>query len=422
MPSNGASSGVLSPNIAEVFEPLLSPARYKGAHGGRGSGKSHFFAELAVVRAISKPGLRAVCVREVQKTLKESAKRLIEDKIKALGVGAMFEPLQTEIKTPGNGLIIFQGMQDHSAESIKSLEGFDVAWVEEAQTLSERSLEMLRPTIRAPGSELWFSWNPRNASDPVDQLLRGVKPPPGAVVVQANYSDNPFFPSELEAERAYDQTAKPQRYAHIWLGDYEPMAIGAIWDRANFHQYRRPEPPTMARIVVAVDPAVSSEPGADEHGIVVCGVGTDGRGYVLDDVTMRGAPREWANRAVAAFDRYGVDSVVIEVNQGGDMCKHTLRSVRPSLPVREVRATRGKHVRAEPISALYSLGRVSHCGTFTALEDQMCRMTAGGYEGEGSPDRVDALVWAMTDLFPTINRPVSAPARAEHYGSDGWMG
>ena len=153
----------------KVFEPLLGDSRYKGAYGGRGSGKSHFFAELAVERCVQYPGTRIVCVREVQKDLKESAKLLIEDKIRHLGVPG-FRPIESEIKTPGGGIIIFRGMNNYTAESIKSLEGFDIAWVEEAHTLTDRSLEMLRPTIRKEGSELWFSWNPRSAEDPVDAL------------------------------------------------------------------------------------------------------------------------------------------------------------------------------------------------------------------------------------------------------------
>ena len=413
----------IATNVPRVFVPLRKPARYRAAHGGRGSGKSHFFAERLILRAIREPGLRAVCVREVQKTLKESAKRLLEDKIAALGVGSMFDVQASEIRTPGGGVVIFQGMQDHSAESIKSLEGFKLAWCEEAQTLSERSLEMLRPTIRAPGSELWFTWNPRSAGDPVDRLLRGPEPPRDAIVVRANYSDNPFFPAELEEERKLDLRLKPDRYAHIWLGEYEPSAVGAIWTRQMFHDGRRGTMPPLARIVVAVDPATSSDPGADMHGIVVCGVGQDGRGYVLDDVSLRGTPSQWAARAVAAMDRYSADCIVIETNKGGEMCKHTLHTVRPFCRVVEVVATRGKHVRAEPIAALYALGRVSHVGTFPDLEAQMCQMTAAGFEGEGSPDRVDALVWGMTELFPAVT--ATAPPRVGGgggFGSDGgWM-
>ena len=214
---------------ARAFAPLLKPARYKGAYGGRGSGKSHFFAELLVDTAICKPGLRAVCIREIQKSLKESAKKLIEDKIVSLGVSELFEVLNDQIKTPGGGVIIFQGMQDHTAESIKSLEGFDVAWVEEAQTLSSTSLELLRPTIRKEGSELWFSWNPTRKNDPVDVMLRQDERPTGAVVVKANWSENPWFPDVLKDERDDCLKAQPDQYDHIWEGGYITVAEGAYY-------------------------------------------------------------------------------------------------------------------------------------------------------------------------------------------------
>lgn len=408
-------NAVLKINTARVFVPLLAPMRYKGAWGGRGSAKSHFFAELAVEKCVQVPGTRIVCVREVQKALKESVKLLVEDKIKSLDVRG-FNPLSDRIDTPGGGVILFQGMQDHTAESIKSLEGFDVAYVEEAQTLTSRSLEFLRPTIRAPGSEIWFSWNPRHASDTVDQFLRGPTPPPNSTVVRTSYTENPFFPAVLEEERLYDEQYNRDRYGHIWLGEYEPAAIGAIWNRLTLHQGRVEEAPEMGRIVVSVDPAISSEESSNEHGIIVQGIGTDGRGYVLDDVSMKGGPQQWAERAVAAHDRYDADAVVIEINQGGDMVKHTLKTVRPNLKIIEVRATRGKHVRAEPIAALYSMGKISHVGAFPLLEDQFCLFTSAGFEGEGSPDRADAAIWGFTELFPKLTKKVNSsknrPAKA----------
>ncbi len=394
---------VLQIPTARIFVPLLAPARYKGAFGGRGSGKSHFFAERLIEKCVARPGSRFVCVREVQRSLKESVKLLLEDKIETLEAPG-FRAKSESIVTPGDGVILFQGMQDHSAESIKSLEGFDGAYVEEAQTLTGRSLEMLRPTIRKAGSELWFSWNPRSASDAVDAHLRGPTPPPDATVVRVNYSDNPFFPSELEDERKYDEATNRDRYAHIWLGEYEPQAIGAIWDRLTLNQGRRSEVPLMERIVVAVDPAISAEKGSNEHGIIVAGLGDDTRGYVLDDATTEGGPEQWATRTVSKYDEYEADAVVIEINQGGDMVGHTLKTVRPDLPIIEVRASRGKHVRAEPIAALYKQGRISHVGAYPLLEDQMCLMTAAGFEGEGSPDRCDALVWAFSQLFPRLTR------------------
>jgi phage terminase large subunit-like protein len=400
----------------------MRPSRYKALYGGRGSAKSHFFAECMVANALSNSGFRGVCVREVQKSLKESAKRLIEDKITQFGASDQFDCLTTEIKTPGGGVIIFQGMQDHTAETIKSLEGFHVAWVEEGQTLSSRSLEMLRPTIRAPGSELWFSWNPRSARDPVDAFFRGEQPPENAIIAKINYDQNRFFPEELEQERVHDKATKPERYAHIWLGEYEPMVVGAIWSRQVIHEGRRDDPVDLERIIVAVDPATSSDEDADEHGIIVVGRGEDGRGYVIEDGSLKGTPRQWANRAVSLYDKYSADRIVYERNQGGEMVEHTLRTVRQGLPLKDVWAARGKHVRAEPIAALYEAGRVSHVGTFERLEDQMTQMTAAGYEGDGSPDRVDALVWGLTELFPQMIRPKKRPVAKPRAIAGGWMG
>lgn len=218
-------------DTARVFRPLLEPARYKGAHGGRGSGKSHNFAELLIEECLATKGTLAVSIREVQKTLKESSKRLIENKLQDFGLGPRhgFKVFNEVIQTPGDGQIVFQGMQDHTAESIKSLEGYRIAWVEEAQTLSHRSLQLLRPTIRLEKSELWFGWNPRRRTDAVDQLLRGESLPTGAVVVRANWRDNPRFPSVLEAERLDCLRLQPEQYDHVWEGGYATVLEGAYY-------------------------------------------------------------------------------------------------------------------------------------------------------------------------------------------------
>jgi phage terminase large subunit len=213
---------------AKIFEPLLERARYKGVFGGRGSGKSHFFAELLVETCQAERGTLAVCIREAQRTLAQSSKRLIENKIAALGLGHRFRIFSDKIETPGDGLVIFRGMQDHTAEAMKSLEGFRIAWIDEAQTLSARSLSLLRPTIRAEASELWASWNPRRKSDAIDDFFRARKPS-GAVVVQANWRDNPWFPAVLEDERKLDLDHFPERYDHIWEGDYARAFEGAYF-------------------------------------------------------------------------------------------------------------------------------------------------------------------------------------------------
>ncbi len=209
-----------------VFLPLLEPSRYKGAYGGRGSGKSHFFAGYGVERCYAELGLRWLCVREVQKSLKQSAKQLIEDKIRTYGLPG-FVIKNDEIATPGGGVITFTGMQDHNADSVKSFEGYDIAWVEEAQSLSATSWRLLRPTIRKAGSEIWASWNPRRKSDPVDKFMRSH--PDGSVVIKANWSDNPFFPQELLKERELDLSLSPEHYRHVWEGDYATVVEGAYY-------------------------------------------------------------------------------------------------------------------------------------------------------------------------------------------------
>jgi phage terminase large subunit len=177
------------------------------------------------------PGHRSVCIREVQKSLKQSAKKLLEDTLQSYNLGEAqgFKVFREVIETPNDGLIIFQGMQDHTADSVKSLEGFNRAWAEEAQSLSDRSLSLLRPTIRAEDSELWFSWNPSRPTDPIDQLLRGSVLPSGSAVVRANWSDNPWFPDVLEHERRDCLANQAERYGHIWEGEYATVLEGAYY-------------------------------------------------------------------------------------------------------------------------------------------------------------------------------------------------
>lgn len=203
---------------------------------------------------------RAVCVREIQRTLDQSVKRLLEDKIISLGLeDSGFAVRRDSILTPHGGLIIFMGMQDHTAESIKSLEGFDIAWVEEAQNLSENSLKLLRPTIRKEGSELWFSWNPRKATDPVDSLFRGGEPPPSSVQVKTGYQDNPYLPEELRTELEWDRRRSPELFDHVWDGGYEKKSNATVfkhWRVADF------ETPPDAQFLLGGDWGFAVDPCA----------------------------------------------------------------------------------------------------------------------------------------------------------------
>jgi phage terminase large subunit len=237
-------------------------ARYLGAWGGRGSGKSHFFAEQLIGKAIYKynkmgKGLRWACLREIQKSLSQSVKLLLEDKIKAMGVGHYFDVREDRIKTPGGGLFLFQGMQNHTAESIKSLEDFDGAWFEEAQKASERSLTLLRPTIRKfcpvmGWSQIMFSWNAQSEKDAVEKLLRPrnqgnkIDPrllPERAVVVKANYMDNPFFWDNpvLVAEMKYDRRRDYERFKHVWLGHYQTRSEARVFKNIVVQDFDTPK-------------------------------------------------------------------------------------------------------------------------------------------------------------------------------------
>lgn len=213
------------------------------------------------------------------------------------------------------------------------------------------------------------------------------------------------FEDQVLAHYKGTRIGRQELYAEL-LEDVE----GALWTLALIDANRRPAPAILrhgvvendlVRVVVAIDPAVTVSETSDETGIVVAGIGHDGRGYILEDRSTKAHPLDWAQRAIAAFDEFGADRIVAEVNNGGDMVETVLRTVRPTIPFRALHASRGKRTRAEPIAALYEQGRVSHTKPLPELEDQLCSFTP---ESGQSPDRLDALVWALTDLMlsPTV--------------------
>ena len=231
-------------------------------------------------------------------------------------------------------------------------------------------------------------------------LLRRLLAEPGTILTRASTASNaanlaPAFIGEMQ-----------RRYAGTLLGRQELEGeivadrVDALWRREWFAQQRVENAPDLMRIVVAVDPPATSGALADACGIVAAGRGRDGRGYVLADVTVKGfEPLGWARTAVEAYRRFAADCLVVETNQGGEMVETVIRQVAPGLPVRRVRATRGKWVRAEPVAALYGEGRISHVGPLPDLEEQLCDFGPGGLPGGKSPDRLDALVWALTELM-----------------------
>lgn len=240
--------------------PYFEPIRYKGLKGGRGSGKSHFFGDLSVETMLLEPNESFVCIREIQKSLQFSAKKLIEDKINKYNLYNNFEITKTEIRNKsGSGVMIFQGMQDHTAESIKSLEGFKYAWVEEAQSLSARSLQLLRPTIRKEGSEIWFSWNPDQPTDAIDLFFQ--QQPENSIIKHVNLLDNPFAPETLIKEMESDRLRmSPEDFNHVWNGAYNQKSDAIVFK--NKYEVNYFEPAENWSVLYGLDFGFSQDPTA----------------------------------------------------------------------------------------------------------------------------------------------------------------
>ena len=295
--------------------------------------------------------------------------------------------------------------QVYSAHDPDSLRGpqFDAAWVDELAKWKrgQKAWDQLQFALRlGKNPQQVVTTTPQNVA-----VLKQILKNPSSVMTHAPTDANRahLAASFLEEVRS--------RYAGTLLGAQELQGLlvedvqGALWSTARLEAQRIAQAPRCQRIVVAVDPPVTGHGGSDACGIVVVGAITEGapqswRAVVLEDASVTGAsPEQWARAAIAAMERHKADRLVAEVNQGGDLVEGVIRQIDPLVPYRAVRASRGKGVRAEPVSALYEQGRVAHLRGMPELELQMCQMTAQGYLGKGSPDRVDALVWALTDLI-----------------------
>jgi len=231
------------------------------------------------------------------------------------------------------------------------------------------------------------------------KLIRDLLQDPMTVVTRGSTYDNiaNLAPSFLDRmTRRYEGTRLGRQELHAELLEDVP---GALWQRQHIETYRVPRIPELSRVLVGIDPAMSSGENANETGIIIAGKGQDGHAYVLEDLSCRLSPDGWARRAISGYHRHRADRIVAEVNNGGDLVERVIRTVDRSVPYRPVRASRGKAIRAEPVAALYEQGRVHHVGLFADLEDQMCAFTPDQYGG--SPDRVDALVWCLTELLLT---------------------
>jgi phage terminase large subunit-like protein len=364
--------------------------------GGRGAGKTRAGAEWVRRLAHAGEGARIALVGE---TLADARAVMVEGVSGLLAVHPpcarpRYEPSKRQV-TWGSGAVA----QLFSAEDPESLRGpqFSAAWCDELGKWRrpQETWDMLQFGLRLGEAPRQVVTTTPRPTPLIKALLQDARTAVTRVATAANAAN--LAPSFLEAVVGrYRGTRLGRQELDAEILDDRP---DSLWPRALIEKARVRAAPELSRVVVAVDPPASSGPHADACGIVVAGLGVDGRAYVLADATREHArPLDWARSVTAAYHAHEADRIVVEVNQGGDMVETVLRQVEPSVPVKPVRAMRGKVLRAEPVAALYEQGRVGHVGAFPALEDEMSDFGPDGLSGLSSPDRVDALVWALTEL------------------------
>jgi phage terminase large subunit-like protein len=369
---------------------------------GRGEGKTRSGAEW--VRDQLETG-NAARVALVAPTAADARDVMVEGESGILAISPdwnrpLYEPSKRRLTWPNGAIATL-----YSADEPERLRGpqHDAAWADElgAWRYPEAWDQLMFGLRLGQRPRVVVTTTPKPT-----KLIRDLLSRPDCIVSRGKTSDNKanLAPAFLDTVvRRYQGTRLGRQELEGELLDDVP---GALWTRGLIEQNRITTAalPTFSRVVVAIDPAVSSDEDSDETGIVVCGL-ANGTGYVLDDRSGRYAPHEWARRAVDAYRHHKGDRIVAEVNNGGDMVESTLRMVDRSAPYRAVHASRGKRVRAEPVSALYEQGRVKHVGAFPELEDQMCNWVPDS--ADASPDRMDALVWCLTELIVDAPAPPS---------------
>jgi len=371
--------------------------------GGRGAGKTRAGAEWVRYNALGLDpiaGMPAKRIALVGPTLGEARAVMVEGVSGLLGVHPKnqmpkFVSSQNKLIWP-NGTIA----QLFSAEEPDSLRGpqFDLAWCDELAKWRylKQTWDMLQFGLRmGDHPRVLITTTPR----PVALLKQLLNDKTNLLSRASTYDNKAFLAASFikEIDRQYAGTRLGRQEINGELISDNP---NALFSRDTIERLRVKQTPPLERIVVAVDPPTTSKKQSNACGIICAGLGEDGRAYVLDDVTMQKAkPLAWAKRAIGLYESRQADVLVVEVNQGGEMVTTILNEIDDSVPVKSVHATRGKHLRAEPVAALYEQGRVCHVGAFPDLEDEMCSFEQTTNHGTKSPDRVDALVWALTDLI-----------------------
>lgn len=418
----------LTPKQDELRNTAASSARHILAYGGSRSGKTFALCYCVAVRALSAPGSRHLIARLHNIDVRQSVMLDTWPKMSRLAFGGVpYEQNKTDqfITFPNNSEVWFGGLDD--AARIEKILGKEFATVypNECSQIAYDTILTLRTRLaqsctKVDGRPLplkaYYDLNPVGRSHwTYREFVEGVRPenrqplPGSRAWVQMNPAENPHLPASYLEELA----ALPERQRQRFLdGRYLSEVPGTLWpvDRIDACRVARPDDPVawsrenLRRIVVGVDPSGSDGAGGDSQGIVVVGKGRDGHAYVVEDATCRLSAAGWGERVARVYEKWNADKVVVETNYGGDMAIQNIRAANPRIAVEKVVASRGKHVRAEPVSALYEPregkpATVHHVGAFPDLEDQMAAFTTEGYQGAGSPDRADAAVWALTELM-----------------------
>ena len=426
---------------------LASPHKHTLIYGGSRSGKTFLLCFAIATRAMVAPGSRHVIFRRHGVAAKQSIGKDTFPKVMSLaypGVKATWRDQDGYFVLDNGSEVWLAGLDDK--ERVDKILGkeFATLYFNEASEIPLASYDVAQTRLaqnvmKIDGKRLvlrsYIDLNPTTNAHWTYKLFIEKKHPEGGTVNEADYQvgvANPLDNADnLPADYIESLRNMPERQRkRFFLGEFASDVESALWRRSFIKRSTLPE--DLVRIVVAIDPAVTSESGSDETGIVVCGIDGKGQGFVIEDESGKYRPEDWARRAISLFDTYSADRIVAEVNQGGDMVESVLRTVRPNLPFTGVHASRGKVTRAEPVAALYERGKVSHCQEFPELENQMCSFTSDfDRKSQGySPDRVDALVWAFTELFPAMTRAPkregvgpSLPPRGPNMGpnSTGWL-
>jgi hypothetical protein len=432
---------------------LQSPAKHILLDGGSRSGKSFVFVRAIATRALKAPKSRHAILRFRFQHCKES---IGLDTFPAV-MERCFPNVPYELNksdwyaTLPNLAEIWLGGLDDKERTEKILgKEYATLYLNECSQIpwASRNLAVTRLAqncmVRVEGApavplalKMYYDCNPPPKSHWAYQVFHLKRDPETKQPLPdpENYAQLKLNPEDnrenLPADYISELNKLPERLKRRFArGEYGEAAPGALWTEDIIDRWRQSDLPDMLRVVVAVDPSGSGDDdnaGNDAIGIVVAGLGTDGNGYVLEDVTVKAGPKVWGGVAANAYDRHRADRIVAETNFGGDMVRFVVQAAKPAVPFKKLTASRGKVVRAEPISALTEQGKVRFAGTFPELEEELCSFTTNGYTGSSSPNRADAMIWAMSELFPGIvkeerPKPKAAASRTYVESAQGWMG